>query len=102
MSRIQINDLNSSDFSFLSELTDEEMLDINGGGWFSRAIGIACLFFGAFFPPSTAIGVALIGAGAAILSSENNDTSYNYDVSSSWSSWSWLDEQSASGGAGGY
>jgi bacteriocin-like protein len=31
MSRIQINDLNSSDFGFLSELTDEEMSGINGG-----------------------------------------------------------------------
>jgi bacteriocin-like protein len=33
MSRIQINDLNSSDFGFLSELTDEEMSGINGGKW---------------------------------------------------------------------
>jgi hypothetical protein len=34
MTRIQINDLNSSDFGSLSELTDEEMLGI-GGGYFT-------------------------------------------------------------------
>ena len=33
MSRIQINDLNSSDFGLLSELTNEEMSGINGGAW---------------------------------------------------------------------
>ena len=33
MSRIQINDLNSSNFGFLSELTDEEMSGINGVAW---------------------------------------------------------------------
>jgi bacteriocin-like protein len=45
MSRIQINDLNSSDFGFLSELTDEEMSGINGGKWWWLAIAIVKFFF---------------------------------------------------------
>jgi hypothetical protein len=31
MSQIQITDLNPSDFRFMEELTDEELLAINGG-----------------------------------------------------------------------
>jgi len=31
MAQIQITDLNPSDFGFLEELTDEELLAINGG-----------------------------------------------------------------------
>lgn len=31
MSQIQITDLNPSDFGFMEELTDEELLAINGG-----------------------------------------------------------------------
>jgi bacteriocin-like protein len=45
MSRIQINDLNSSDFGFLSELTDEEMSGINGGFLLCWAKRIIRFFF---------------------------------------------------------
>jgi hypothetical protein len=31
MAQIQITDLNPSDFGFMEELTDEELLAINGG-----------------------------------------------------------------------
>jgi hypothetical protein len=31
MAQIQIIDLNPSDFGFIEELTDEELLEINGG-----------------------------------------------------------------------
>ena len=44
MSRIQINDLNSSDFGFLSELTDEEMSGINGRGWWIVALAALLIF----------------------------------------------------------
>jgi hypothetical protein len=37
MSRIQIADLNSSEFGFLYDVNDAEMLAIIGGGWFSKA-----------------------------------------------------------------
>ena len=33
MAKIQITDLNPSDFGFMEELTDEELLAINGGRW---------------------------------------------------------------------
>jgi hypothetical protein len=47
MSRIQIADLNSSDFGFLSELTDEEMSGIDGGcrGWYIAAAAVFVLMF---------------------------------------------------------
>lgn len=32
MAQIQITDLNPSDFGFMEELTDEELLAINGSG----------------------------------------------------------------------
>jgi hypothetical protein len=35
MAHVQITDLNSSDFGLMEELTEEELLEINGGGWFS-------------------------------------------------------------------
>jgi hypothetical protein len=37
MSRIQIADLNSSEFGFLYDVNDAEMLAIVGGGWLSKA-----------------------------------------------------------------
>ena len=47
MSRIQIDDLNSSEFSFLSDVNDAEMLGIVGGRrwrrFFRAAIGVAIL-----------------------------------------------------------
>jgi hypothetical protein len=47
MSRIQIADLNSSDISFLSELTDEEMSGIDGGcrGCYLAAAALFVLMF---------------------------------------------------------
>jgi hypothetical protein len=33
MARIQITDLNSSDSELIEELTDEDLLEINGGGF---------------------------------------------------------------------
>jgi bacteriocin-like protein len=35
MARIQITDLNPSDFGNPEELTDEELMAIYGGGWFT-------------------------------------------------------------------
>jgi len=48
MARIQITDLNSSGSELMDELTDEDLLEINGGGgftwrgfnrWINNAIG---------------------------------------------------------------
>jgi hypothetical protein len=36
MSRIQIADLNSSEFGFMYDVNDAEMLAIIGGGWLKR------------------------------------------------------------------
>jgi lactobin A/cerein 7B family class IIb bacteriocin len=44
MARIQITDLDSSDFGSMEELTDEELLEINGGRWQDWAAG--ALFVG--------------------------------------------------------
>jgi hypothetical protein len=38
MAHIQISDLNHSDTELFYELTDKELLDINGGGKFSNFI----------------------------------------------------------------
>jgi hypothetical protein len=38
MARIQITDLDPADSGLMDELTDEELLAINGGGWFSRLV----------------------------------------------------------------
>ena len=35
MARIQITDLNPSDFGLIEGVTDEELMAINGGGWFT-------------------------------------------------------------------
>jgi hypothetical protein len=49
MARLQITDLNSSDSKLMEELTDEELLEINGGGgftwrgfnrWINDALGV--------------------------------------------------------------
>jgi hypothetical protein len=78
MSRLQITELNSSDFG-LEELTDEELLQINGGSeegdpgkkkWWQWAIGGALIVVGAFTSP-TGIGVALITAGTAIITDDS-------------------------------
>ena len=69
MASIQINDINPSDTQLLFELSDEELLAINGGGWLSRIVGAALIVIGAFTTP-VGIGVALIGAGGAVLASD--------------------------------
>lgn len=69
MAHIQITDLNSSDTGLLYELTDEELLDINGGSLFNQILGGILIAGGAVLGltgAGTAVGVALIGAGAAI------------------------------------
>ncbi|MBG1267516.1 hypothetical protein [Nostoc sp. WHI] len=69
MARIQITDLNPSESELLlCELTAEEMLEINGGSWFTRIVG-ATLIVAGVLTSSVGIGVALIGAGATIFAS---------------------------------
>ena len=46
MSRIQIADLNSSEFGFLYDVNDAEMLAIVGGSWWRRAWRSIRNFFG--------------------------------------------------------
>jgi hypothetical protein len=66
MSRIQINDLNSSDFGFLSELTDEQMLGINGGlkKWLKRILRIAAV--AAFIFTGNPIVITATGNGSSL------------------------------------
>ncbi|AFY48971.1 hypothetical protein Nos7524_3168 [Nostoc sp. PCC 7524] len=71
MARIQIADLNPSDSELLHDLSDSEMLDINGGGWLKVLIGAALIVAGAFTTP-VGIGAALIGAGGAIIASDDS------------------------------
>jgi predicted phage tail protein len=47
------------------------MLDINGGGWLKVLIGAALIVAGAFTTP-VGIGAALIGAGGAIIASDDS------------------------------
>ena len=77
MSRLQITELNSSDFG-LEELTDEELLQINGGSedadpgkkkWWQWAIGGALVIIGAFTSPA-GIGGALIAGGIAVFTDD--------------------------------
>ena len=41
MAQIQITDLNPSDCGFIEELTEEELLEINGGRWYNWVFGLA-------------------------------------------------------------
>ncbi|MFN4876064.1 MAG: hypothetical protein ACK5GT_06345 [Aphanizomenon sp.] len=66
MARIQIADINPSESELLYELNDGEILDINGGSWFSRIVGAAMIVVGCFTTP-IGIGIALIEAGAVII-----------------------------------
>ena len=70
MSRIQINDLNSSDFGFLSELTDEEVLDINGGGFWGICLGCAIMVAGVVTVVPAVLGAAVTVVGAIVVASE--------------------------------
>ncbi len=69
MAQIQITDLNPSDFGFMEELTEEELLAINGGGWFNKLLG-GILIFAGIFTTSFGIGAALIGAGGNIIAAD--------------------------------
>ncbi|MBN3906100.1 MAG: hypothetical protein HWQ35_05925 [Nostoc sp. NMS1] len=66
MASIQITDLNSSKSELLYELTNAELLDINGGGWFSDVLGVAMIVTG-IFTSSVGIGTALIAGGVSII-----------------------------------
>jgi hypothetical protein len=66
MASIQITDLNVSESELLYDLTDEQILEINGGGWFSRIFGGLMVVVGIFTTP-VGIGVALIGGGSSII-----------------------------------
>ncbi|MBD2533350.1 hypothetical protein H6G97_28825 [Nostoc flagelliforme FACHB-838] len=67
MTRIQITDLNPSEPGLLYELTDEELLDINGGSLFGRIVGAVVTVVGIGVsivnPP---LGTGLILGGSAI------------------------------------
>ena len=68
MANIQIADINPSESELLYELTDAEILDINGGGWFSRIFGGLMVIVGIFTTP-VGIGTALIAGGSSIIAS---------------------------------
>lgn len=63
MARIQITDLNSSDFGFMEKLTDEELLEINGGKWYNWVVG-AVLVVAAVLTVNP--GLALTGAAVIL------------------------------------
>lgn len=78
MDHIQITDLNPSDSvleeltdSGLEELTEEELLMIDGGRWFHWLAGAALITVGVV-TSETVIGAALIGAGGAIIASNSS------------------------------
>ncbi len=75
MARIQICDLNRSDSKLLYELTDKELLDINGGGLFKKIAGSILIVGGAALAITgvgTGAGVALITGGAGIIASDKD------------------------------
>ncbi|NJL51398.1 MAG: bacteriocin [Hydrococcus sp. SU_1_0] len=55
MTSIKIDDLNLSDSELMCQLSDQELLEINGGGWFKAIFGGACV----------AVGTALVATGVA-------------------------------------
>ena len=69
MARIQITDLNPSDSASMEELTEEKLLEINGGSLWTWLAGGALIVVGALTTP-VGIGVGLIGAGAVIIASD--------------------------------
>jgi hypothetical protein len=70
MAQIQITDLNPSDSASMEELTDEELLEINGGSLWTWLTGSALIVVGALTTP-VGIGVGLIAAGATIIASDS-------------------------------
>ncbi len=59
MAQIQITDLNPSDFGFMDELTDEELLAINGGRWWHWVIGAAAVVGGIFLASGSLIAAGI-------------------------------------------
>lgn len=75
MARIQICDLNHSNSELLYELTDQELLDINGGGLFKKILGAVLIVGGtalAITGVGAGAGAALIGGGATIIASDKD------------------------------
>jgi len=80
MAHIQTTDLNSSDFAFmeeLEELTEEELLEINGGSFWTWLGGSALIVAGVLTAP-VGIGASLIGAGGAIISSDSKSFKFKF------------------------
>ena len=69
MAQIQITDLNPSDFGFMEELTDEELLAINGGKWWHWVIGGAAIVGGIILESG-----ALIAAGLNFIESGTSNS----------------------------
>jgi len=59
MAQIQITDLKPSDFGLMEELTDEELLAINGGKWWNWAIGVAAIVGGICLSSGTLIAAGV-------------------------------------------
>ena len=76
MNHIQMTGLNPSDSGSMEELvemeelTEEELLEVNGGRWFHWVAGAGLIVAGVLTSP-TGIGAALIGAGGAIIASDS-------------------------------
>lgn len=77
MAHIQLTNLNPSDseameeLAEMEELTEEELLEINGGKWFHWVAGAGLIVAGVLTSP-VAIGAALIGAGGAVIASDSS------------------------------
>ena len=65
MAQIQITDLKPSDFGLMEELTDEELLAINGGKWWNWVIGVAAIAGGICL-----LSGSLIAAGVNFIESD--------------------------------
>ena len=70
MANIKINDIESSNSDLLCELSEEEMVFIQGQGLLRKLVAAALIIGGAFTTP-VGIGSAMIGAGGAILASDD-------------------------------
>lgn len=73
MASVQITDLNSSKSELLYELSDDEILDINGGGLLGDIVGVVMIVAACFTSP--VIGVALIGGGVNLINGGSNSSS---------------------------
>ncbi len=59
MARIQITDLNPSNFGLMEEPTDKKLLEINGGGWLNWVVGIGLIVGGVLTESSSFITAGL-------------------------------------------